>query len=482
VAFSAFVYGLGATYEVDTIYYLVNSSYTPTPGGDPTAAATTPYSINVKEWTQTAAQRQMIYAGGPPFQFGSQPLFVGLGNVTETVEIGIAASDTENAVDLIRLLRRILNSALYATPAVLCWWPDTSVQPTYFDIYSADVQETGEWQNPLTGFTQVLCRVTWTRSAVGAQLSGGPTIINAGSYQNRFSGTPDNQVAYSMAFAPGDTANDGQGEPLNISVTTDLMGANVYMASIYNVTSTSTTQSVTTTSTTGQRVAAGAGNTITLEPALKTIQSLKPRLFVQTTTAAGAIFRMHVLFASFGHPGVGNLDGVLMSTPWMTAQQNATLCDCGTIPIRWLHNTALTTVYVLLEVKSPSGGSVTVTLNNIYLVNYWQMCRLQQSGALFVGTGAASSGGIVLRQFITETDRPALPLPQPRAWTLRSGAQYWPLTIVGTPPRLIYSPASSLLIMSDVNWAGDQGATYTTTRTWTATVERTPLYLTLQTT
>jgi hypothetical protein len=166
----------------------------------------------------------------------------------------------------------------------------------------------------------------------------------------------------------------------------------------------------------------------------------------------------------------------------MTAQQNATLCDCGTIPIRWLHNTALTTVYVLLEVKSPSGGSVTVTLNNIYLVNYWQMCRLQQSGALFVGTGAASSGGIVLRQFITETDRPALPLPQPRAWTLRSGAQYWPLTIVGTPPRLIYSPASSLLIMSDVNWAGDQGATYTTTRTWTATVERTPLYLTLQTT
>jgi hypothetical protein len=208
-----------------TTYYLTNSNNQPTQGGSATAPNTTPYSINVKEWTQTAARREMIYSGAPPFRVGSSPLYAGYNNVTETLEIGISGSNSDNVASLIRTLRTVLNTALYTVPALLYWQPNAASQPVYFEIYNADVQEIGSWQNPSAGFSQVLCKVTWTRSAVGGLLTTGQTLFNLTTVTN--TGASNANTVPLGTSGLGDFIYNGS--PLNVVLTTTSGGfINIY--------------------------------------------------------------------------------------------------------------------------------------------------------------------------------------------------------------------------------------------------------------
>lgn len=443
-----------------TTYYLVNSSGSPTPGGSPASISTTPYSIQAAQWTQTAAARQTIYAGGPPFGVGARPVYTGFDNVTETIEIGIAGSSSDNVISLIRFLRQILNTALFTTPAILYWLPNGATSPAYFEIYSADVQEVGDWQNPSAGFTTALCRVTWTRSAFGGRLTTPETVINAVSYRSAFSGSP---LCYSaMSAGSGDLVYDGQ--PLNVTVTSASgSGSSLYIGSIHSVVTDASTQTVTTSSPTGAYSA--ASDSISLGTTLQSNLGLKARLFMKLNGFySGALPEFQASVSLSTAYGAGA--GTVYLSPWVGRPAfSDTVWDMGSIPTSWLANSGMTTIAPWLRVRSTTGASTTVTIANWYVVLYYTMCR--------VGLETES----ITRSFTEATNRVCLPLQRPVGWAPSTGTATTLAPIVGTPPR--YVSGASLLVHNNISYANSSESN-TTADSYTVTATHAPLYTTLR--
>lgn len=460
-----------------TAYYLVNSNGIPTAGGAATAASTTPYAI-VDDTIIKVAARQVIYAGDTPLSVGFQP-------VTEEFRIFVMGSSHDNLVSLVQQLRRILNTALYGVPAIFQADPHGGTNPVYFEVYSADVQETNEQYMLIAegdDNNSVICRVIWTRSYAGGRLTTPETLINAVSYQSRFSGSPDADSAFSTGG--GDLIYDGQ--PINVYADNTTVGvtlSNWLIASGRPYAAVATTQTVTTASTTGATATLSLNNQLTVATNVNTYHGLKVRLLAQTTTATtGSQFRALVstlapnLYATYPTAG----EQIIYTSPWFTSANAAQMVDCGTIPTDFLKDTLVQGVYVLLQVRSPAGTSVTVTLSNWIVLYYFDICR--STSALVVSNSPA--GRLRLDSFIRPTtgpsDRPNLPMGRPSLYVTADTdtIQLANSPIIGTAPK--YYSGASLLVIPQISYPPNNSVAYATTHTYTVTATHAPLFHSLR--
>lgn len=460
-------------------YYLVNSSGTPTSGGAATGAATTPYSVNAAQWTQTAASRQVLYSGGPPWRVGSTPVLAGYGNVTETIEIGISGSSADNTISLIRLLRQILNTALTGAPAVLYWQPNGASQPAYFEVYAADVQEVGEWQNPAAGFTQVLCRVTWTRSAFGGRLSSGETLINAVSYGT--SGVNTNTLGSSGS---GDLTTAGG--PLNLRIleaggtgpTTPRIFASTAVRRSTNATGAGAV-STTSTTTFGAFDGAGASTAGNINEVLS-----NPNLRVRVVlVASGVSSNCEVRFTlrpvSTSATSLSNYD-----SPWVTIGTLPTgtaFIDLGELDLSSYAglNTTNADFRLVFTLRSTNGASASLTYVRAEWVLYHSWCQVTYDTPPIGSTWT-------LNTFAERSGFPALPLAAPAAAAIDAGTSTLrnPGRVRGRPP--IYVPGALLLLYwGGGGTTGDVASNITvlasgSTFAPTVTAAHCPLYYTLR--
>lgn len=443
-------------------FYLVNSSGTPTAGGAATGAGTTPYSVNAAEWTLSASPRQVIYSGGMPFRVGATPLYVGYENVVETINIGLRGSSADNTISLIRQLRQILNTALFSTPAVLYWQPHGASQPTHFEIYSADVQETGEWNNPAAGFVDVLCRVTWTRS-LGGRLSSGETLLNAVSFANTGAGANIQSLGSSGS---GELAYDGQ--PLNITiapVSTSNEFRRIYLATVAsrNYAAVSSGGGSTTASTSWTTFYSGA----TWSVAATRNVGLRARAMARlTTTSANAEIRAEARLAG---ANTTLWTGRAVGLSGITAP---TLLDLGGFSLDMVRPAlGITTypIFFLYSVRSTNGSAVNVQMNYEEQLLAYTFAAADNVNA---GTGGASVG---VNGFQAQSGRVCLPWADPNIveYSPAYGEPRDILTWAGTPPR--YYPGAYLYL----GWL-TSGLTHSNLATATVTATQAPLYHTLR--
>lgn len=451
-------------------YYLVNSSGTPTAGGSATGASTTPYSLEAAEWTQTAAPRQVIYSGGPPFRVGSSPLYAGYGNVTEALGIGIMASSADNMASLIRTLRRILNTAVYSTPALLYWLPSGATSPVYFEIYSGDVQEVGDWNNPSAGFTQALIRVTITRSAVGGRLGSGENLFSGTAVTNNSGAT--NLVSLGSSGA-GDLVNEGQ--PMNVTFTPAGASTNRVGALRLGVVNARTRNTTNTGTATASTVAVVQDYAFTLNP---------------STVPPGCDLRIIVCYTST-RPSATlvratvSIEAENASPAWTPIYQSpkvqcmgtagqASATDLGGVDsgalARMVGATDIDLVVTIVWYIT-DGVSTTITRNSMDLIQAYTWCQATWGPS----TGYAIDGApAVVYGYQEVSGMAAIPLPTPQAWITASGRHAVPGVIRGTAPR--YVPGASLYIQ----WLTGTAQNWYSANTGTLTATQAPVYLTLR--
>jgi hypothetical protein len=200
-----------------TNYYLSGGANTQTVyagSGTPwTSEATSPYELSLNDatpiWIPTPAPANVLYSGGPPFAIGRQPAYRSFDTITEQVGIQMRATTKDNAIALLRQLRKALNPS--ALPAVLAVTGGTNTG--YTEIYSADVTERPSYLSEPDGIFRAV--ITWTRAPFFGLLSAGEMLVNAVTMNNTGTGTPDN--VESLGTGSGDLINEGS--PLNISLT-----------------------------------------------------------------------------------------------------------------------------------------------------------------------------------------------------------------------------------------------------------------------
>lgn len=450
-----------AIVTIGTIH-LVNSTGAPVAGGAATAAATTPFFIR-RGWSLAAPKPLPIYGGGPPFRPGKARVYQSYDNVQETIPIGVLGSSHEGAVAALQLLKLALSSISATIPAAFGIQPTGSSTIAYAEISSAfvrEVTEDGSEFEAWEGIVEVYAEIALIRTPFFGRLSTGETLINAQSISStNFTGGTDNVVPYSAGS--GDVANEGQ--PLNVTLTNasgaTAANANFYVGTIDSVIVDATTQTVTTSSTTGANAA--SGDTVAVGATLDPVQALKLRLYAKfSSVSLGAQMRIRV-FTSNVAPAPFYIG------PWFAPQTNDAVYDGGTIPVNLFHDIGLTTLYLLLQVRS-SGGSVTITLSNFYLVAFYTLCKISGLDSI-----PNSTGVIHLRSFVATSGRPCLPLRRAEAYVLNSGAQTYYGRIDGTAP--VYVPNSSLFL-----FANDPTTGQPVGGNFTATVTHAPLWATLR--
>lgn len=415
--------------------HLVNSNGSPTAGGAATAANTTPFAIR-QGWSLQPPTPLPIWGGGPPFIAGRRLAYSSYDNVTERIPIAVLGSSHENAVTRLQELKQALATVSATTPAVFSVQPTGSSTAMTTDVYSAFVREQVEEESGFEaweGKEELYAEILLTHAPFWANLSSGETVINAVSINNAFSGSPDNIIAYSAGS--GDLIYEGQ--PLNMTLTnatgSTLTNLDFYLGSIDSIISDATTQTVTTSSTTG--ASPGSGDTITVGSTLDPKQALKMRLIALTSSvSANSEMRLKVYFSS-------NAAAPFYIGPWRAPQSSSSLYDAGTVPAALFHDTNITTLYVLLEVRSPLGGSVTITLSNFYIACYYTLCKISGLDSI-----PNSTGVIHLRQFTATSGRPCLPLRRAEVYVLNSGSQTYYGRVDGTPP--VYISGASLWHMA----------------------------------
>ena len=382
-------------------FYLTNSTNSPTPSGNPLVESQTPYSINARNWTPTAAPRQTIYSGNPPFRIGSSPILVGFGNVTETVEIGIAANTVNDMITYIHRLRRALNAAIIGVPAVLLWQPNNASNATAFEIYSADVQEVGDWQNPAAGFTNVLCRVTWTRSAFGGRLSAGETLFSLQSFGT--SGGPS-AVVFPTSQS-GDLRATGQPTNLLLRFGTGTTPRRFFVGTV-GVAATHTGPTVmTTTSTTGVN---GVFISTATDHGLLSSATRNERIrivgrFAFATGVANAEIRARI-------QTVG-ANVILWDGPWIDPNpapgvNTSAMIDMGEFDPSVIRETNIgQRVNVVIRIRSKDGLSTTVTYNSSTWARVFTWCQ--------VDIDEMNNADARVDAIYEKANRAVLPLAQP---------------------------------------------------------------------
>lgn len=414
---------------------LVNSTGGPVAGGAATGASTTPFSVR-RGFTLRPAAPLPIYGGGAPFTPGASLAYSSYGNAEQVIPISVLGSDHENAVARLQELKTALSSGSQSAPAVFGIQETSSSTLMVTDILSGYVREITEEGTPFEAWesrTEIDAEIVLTHKPFWGHLTTGETVVNAQSIiSGAFTGSPDNVVPFTTGS--GDLISEGQ--PLNLSLTITsgtIADTDFYLGTIDSVVSDATTQTVTTSSTTTP-VAAGTGDTIVISPPVRETQALKMRLFVTNATASAnarwriAVYVSNVAVAPF------------YISPWNVNPVATGAFDAGDIPANLFRDgTALTSIYVVLEVVS-TGGSVTVLLSNFYVVLYYTMCRL-------VGIAActtALSSVIHLRGFVESSGRPCMPLPRAELYSYNGANPAYYGRIEGEAPVYLGQSAGSV--------------------------------------
>lgn len=450
-------------------YYLSGGASTQTVyagSGTPwTAESTTPYELALNDltgpsYTPQAAPGAMLFTGGIPFSAMSAPVLRSYDRVTETLGVQMVATTKDNAIALLKQLGQILNTALYSVPCVLAVTGGTNT--TYFEIYGADIQETPSYiyENP-SGRVVFRAAITWIRSALGAKLSSGETLINAQTFGNTGTGSPSNVVAYSAAT--GDLINEGS--PLNVSIT-PVSGFTtygiLYAASIATRTYTAFSGSPTS-------VSAGSsldmGTAITLDVTEKLTNAAIRYRIVGRFTSANVALAYSVVVSTGSR--------TIYSSPNIAAPQagSAALIDFGWFSLSQLQRFSGVTapsVSIQFSVTNTGGVSYNATPLSADVFSYYTMMSAT------TGLSAASTTKpIQIASFAEQTNAVCLPLP---TWSMlvRNSTNINNFVIKrGTPPR--YYPSASLWLA----WV-NSSSVHVNTETATVTVTHSPLYRTLR--
>lgn len=451
-----------------TTYYLEGGGEYAGSGTPWTVVSTSPYEIAMNDvagsmYTPLAATRQEVYGGGPPFRNGQSLIYDSYGNVTETLVIQCRATSHDNAATLLQQLRRILNTALFSTPCQLVIQPNGATNAVYFDIYGADVQEDARFINQEAGATvagHALIRavVTWRRSPHGGPLSSGETLINAATFNDTGTGSPDNVEAFSTGT--GELINEGG--PLNIKFRPTTAASNpttIYLASINTRNYVASTLSSTTALTTFQSM---GGPSIPNSALLLTNRGLKVRV-IGRFSAMSANAELCLQYGQ-GQQTRGVIPGV----------GNATLVDFGQLafPDLFLASVATTAPFgFTMLVRSTNGSAVAVTLGYVEMLFYYDFCKI----AFTSGIDVSLSEYLYIDSFVIKSGYGALPRPRANAWIYSSAdLPNYACVLRGTPPRY-YSGASLY-----VAWTKTAGDLHATTYAAAVSAFHAPLFKTLR--
>lgn len=414
--------------------HLVNSSGTPTPGGDPTAAATTCFAV----------RRGFMFKPG---------------EVEVEIPIAVVGTSQANAASRLRQLKRALNTATFSAPAPLAWQPEGASAIVYTEVYGGDVEELpGEGIETVAGGYDIEGVVTLTRAPYFGAGSL-ETLIGAASFTNTHTGN---------VVSLGALSGDEEGQPLNIRIDKPAAQSPVvlYLATVYSRTAdtTSSTLSAITSQTTGSDFTV-SGNVDA--SAIRTRTGLKLRVLARfTTLTAPSKAQVRVTVAAAG-------GGTLWQNPnWTTLGSNTTaqLVDLGGVDLDQLRyalsNTSNITIQIAL--RSTDGASVTATLGYVECLLYYDFCKVESSVALgasqryqLLGAQNLSSGGWLPQvpetaMIVTTSDAPIRPV------TLRQ-------------PLVRAFDGASLYAA----WL-DAGGAHTASDTTTVTVQLAPLWRTLR--
>jgi hypothetical protein len=350
--------------------HLVNSSGTPTPGGDPTVVSTTPFAIR-RGWTLTAPEPQNVWGGGPPFVSGRQLAYLSYDNVVERIPISIAGSSHENALVQLQLLKRTLSQR----PVLLTMREASASALFYTEIYSGYLREVTEQQSGFEaweGWNDIDAELILTRAPFfGA--TGLQTLINAATFTNVGTGANNNTQALGTLF--GDLIYEGQ--PLNVkfgrpTTTTTLdvylgiVASRTYLA---NAGTGSTTGTVTLTPTPAAfDVTAVRGN-----------PNLKVRVIARTASISNGA-QLLMRYAAMGRQTLG---------PWVLVggASGTSYVDLGYISPTVFQTPLPTTVDLDLQfdIKSADGTTtVGTTLDYIEVLLYYTWCKITPYGGSLI--------------------------------------------------------------------------------------------------
>lgn len=428
--------------------------------------------------------------GSPPFSLARITRAIGYDVVTESFGVQMRATSKDNAVALLRLLRNAISAAVgnySGTVPYLGIKGGTSY--AYYHLLAGTVTETADHVKEAASDSSnpyvIRAVVTWTRSGLGARISG-ETLINGTSWANAGTGTPDNME--SLGTGAGDMVYEGG--PLNITVRTSNSGGGdpvrrVIMASVYQRTyvglSASNTWSTSgTTYATGGTIAVWANNLDLTN--LRGNYRIRMRLLAVNSAYTGAPEFRFQLFN-----GAGSGVSPIYSTPVPPingdGHNTGRFVDSGPIPItiQDLRNLNDMNWSVQFQIRSSDGAATTGTLVSVEAILYMDWCDVRLTGASW-GTGGGTNYDLNTTAFAQTTNRPCLPLPYPQAMLTDPSTSNRAIEmgeVRGTVPRF-YQDAQLYVRLLDASGASSGNMYTTTTRTFTTTVSHSPLYRTLR--
>jgi hypothetical protein len=453
-----------------TTYYLAGGSASQVPyagSATPwTVQTTTPFELSLNDttgpiYTPAPALTVPILGGGPPFRLGRSLITKSYDTVTESVGVQLRATSHDNAVALLRILRQVLNTALFDSPCILAVQPDGATNAAYSEILYADVPEKPDyiWETS-SGACLFRATITWTRTIGSAGAL--TTLINAVSIRNRSSLSPDD--VESLGTPVGDLINEGQ--PLNIQLApaaSSDISTTLYLATVYERIYTSVADTDTTTTAT---VFTAAAPVITNA---RNRAPLKVRILARFDTFTNPSKIRLRCDVDYGN-GVYTLK-TLPTQALPNAAATSTLIDFGSVditPARSILASTLT-IQVRISLISSDGTSVTAKLDYVETLLYYTFAKI---------TGSVDSSSTLVCEAANDYNVNGIVTPNatPRVYVAKTsdGTIHTSLPWRGTLPRA-YAGASLW-----VAWLASANAAHDTTDTATLTAKHLPLFHTLR--
>ncbi len=349
-------------------------------GGDPTAAATTPFAVRMgftlqddpspllASGSRSRARRGLNAAELPPRKI--------------EIPIALVASSADNVSALKAQLATALATASFSAPAAYKHTREGASKSAYGEIYAADIawepssQETGIGVE--TGGLDVDGTLTILRSALVGE-SSLTTLINAV--------TMTNGTAQSFGTVLGELQT--YGTPLNISFAkpASSIATRLYLASCYSAGAAAVASGGAVSTTSAAGVSASFSANIDVS-ALRTREGLKLRLFAKLsslTAPASARIRAGI-WAATGH------SKALWNPPWTAigTDTSSQLIDLGGTDLDPIRTPLSGTGNIKIEgsLQSMDGTTVGVTFDSYLVVLYYDLCVVESTS----GQGITVSG------------------------------------------------------------------------------------------